>query len=282
MKHTTIQHLGFSLWAALLLNIAACSTNPALLTPEQQESRREAEMVSPFPSTIPNLPLPNAHDVVRAHNKKSGTVVRGMRPRNDEDIAALKKFGITDILVFREQKKGTQEIENLIKHYVLKGFDKEHVFHIPFHWKDISSFEEACVQTVEALKLMQKTALARGGKKLYVHCTVGEDRTGYLSAIYHRIFEKKSSDTVFKEDMCAWGYGDADPTKPAPVVKLVNDNITMAFAKMNALIDQGKFTKDSLDPEDCSFAKISNPGVLSQVVEMTARYSSCKAFTATP
>ena len=68
MKHTTIQHLGFSLWAALLLNIAACSTNPALLTPEQQESRREAEMVSPFPSTIPNLPIPNAHYVVRAHN----------------------------------------------------------------------------------------------------------------------------------------------------------------------------------------------------------------------
>lgn len=242
--------------------------------PDQAEFRREESLVPPFPSTVTGLGIPNAHWVVKAKSQSTGSILRGMRPKDDQAIEGLRELGVDHVLVFKEPKQGVHDIDDLMARYVLKGFDRAKLRNIPFHWKNIPTFEAACVQLVEALRVLHNAALTPGAT-LYVHCSVGEDRTGLLTALYRRIYEKKSAVDAFREDMCAWGYGDADATKPKEVVRLINENLTPVFAKMNVLIDQGVFTESKLDAEDCDFSRVATPQILASIEAATRKYSTC-------
>jgi hypothetical protein len=185
-------------------------------------------LVSPFPSQVEGLDIPNSHIV---EDKTPGYLVRGMRPRTEKDIEQLIDIGITDVLIFKDTNPtdtSTQAEINMLKE---QGISSRRIRVIPFKWKEIESFKTACLQTLEALRLM-KTVANDKNRNLFFHCTVGEDRTGYLAALYKILFQGRGAETAWKRDMCENGYADGNPRKPAHVVEEIHSNISVLYQKM--------------------------------------------------
>lgn len=204
------------------------------------------ELVSPFPSTVKNVSIPNTHVLARAQ----GVVLRGMTPRTKEELRSLSEFGIDEILIFRNDVAGEPGIKEELA--LINETPKIRAVHlIPFKWKEINEFRAACRDTLRGLKLIQN-ALLTAESGLFFHCTVGEDRTGYLAGLYRVIFENAASDKVFSEEMCAHGYAEGDPGKPKWVSKIVHENITVLFIKMLALVGSGKLSASKLDMSACN------------------------------
>ena len=96
-------------------------------------------------------------------------------------------------------------------------------------------------------------------RKLFFHCTIGEDRTGYLSALWSLINNQDNNESnvhklenVFEEDMCGNGYGSGNPNKPDFVVDHIRDELTVLFHKMSYLIlVKNMITLDNLDLKAC-------------------------------
>jgi hypothetical protein len=221
-------------------------------------------LVSPFPSQVEGLDIPNSHII---EDQAAGVLVRGMRPRTEKDLNQLLEIGITDVLIFKDSNTTDTSTEEEINHLKAKGISNKRIHVIPFKWKDIDSFETACLQTLEAIEIMKKVA-ASENRNLFVHCTVGEDRTGYLSAIYKILFHDKKPETAWKEDMCENGYANGNPRKPKFVVDEIHKNISPVFQKMLHKIKLGYISKDNLDRSECSF----DP-------ERSSQYQPLKAFT---
>lgn len=215
-----------------LLLLAACSTQP------------KRQLRSPFPSTVEGVSIPNAHVV----SDKKGLLLRGMMPTTDAEVKSLVDKGINEILIFRNSGQGELAVESELALLSRQpSISSVHV--IPFQWKDIDP-QLACIQTLQALKILASASQSKGSG-LYYHCTVGEDRTGYLTAMYKVLFEKKSSDKAFKEDMCGHGYAEADPHKPTHVTQKVHENLTVLYLKMQKLVKSGKLSAKKLDQEVC-------------------------------
>jgi hypothetical protein len=203
-----------------------------------------ATLRSPIPSTVKGITIRNTHLLA----EENGVVLRGMEPRSSKEVGQLVKFGITDVLIFRNDvaaDKGNKGEEHLLKEAGIQSVHK-----IPFKWKDLSGFKTPCRQTVQALKLIRQ-ALATPHKGLFFNCTVGEDRTGYLAGLYRVIFENKKPEDVFENEMCKFGYAEGDSTKPPAVVATVHENITPLYLKMAALAHAGRLTPDHLDERAC-------------------------------
>lgn len=173
-----------------------------------------------------------------------------MAPLTDGQGLELKSYGITDILIFRNDVPGetatTSELELLQR----VGFATSSIHKIPFPWKGMSTFEEPCRQTLKALQIMRDVLNSRTSK-MYFHCTVGEDRTGYLAGLFRIIFEGASETAAFKDEMCGKGYAEGDPCKPPKVSIEVHKNITVVYLKLVEWIEAGLISKDNLDPEIC-------------------------------
>ncbi len=206
-------------------------------------------LVSPFPSQVEGLNIPNSHIVEGA---TSGALVRGMRPRTEQDFDELLQIGITDVLIFKNSTLADLSTEEEITALTNKGIKKNHITVIPFQWKDITSFETACLQTIEALQIM-KTISESKSKNLFFHCTVGEDRTGYLAALYKILFQKMSFSRAWNDEMCENGYADGNPRKPKFVVEEIHKNISPVFQKMLHKIRYGYISANNLDKSECSF-----------------------------
>lgn len=202
-------------------------------------------LVSPFPSTVSEISIPNTHLVSRG----DGFLLRGMAPHSAQDVEELGKFGVTDVLIFRNDVAGEIGIKEELDLFA-KSPKPTVVHQIPFRWKDTVSFTEACQQSVRALKLLRDIGTTKG-RGLFFHCTVGEDRTGYLAGLYRVLFEKKSAAEVFQSEMCAKGFAEGDPKKPKHVVETVHANLTPLYLKMVALIEKGSLKPDSLNEDVC-------------------------------
>jgi hypothetical protein len=209
-------------------------------------------LLSPFPSTVKGISIRNTHTVARGESR----ILRGMRPLSPTDVKELTDKGISRVLIFRNNVQGEDTVAAEME-WLNANPKIEKVYEIPFKWKDITSFKEACEQTIQALKIFQES-LSRPNAGLFVHCTVGEDRTGYLAGIYRMIFEGGTSENVFQADMCQWGYADGGSSrrgeniKPDHVVADVHKAITPVFAKMRVLILMGLITADKLDASVCA------------------------------
>ena len=204
----------------LLLLLASCAT-----------TNREASLVSPVPSSVPGTRVTNVHLI----DKDQGRVYRGMRIRDKEDAVNLQNvIGMTDVLIFRAASSGVG-VDDELKILAEIGLPKASVCHIPFEWKKFPSFQVACEQSLEALRLMRES-VKTAGKSLYLHCTVGEDRTGYIAALYNMIYLGWSEDRAFTEEMCARGYADGNPIKPAEVSEIIHSAVTPVFLKMSHLV----------------------------------------------
>lgn len=195
---------------------------------------------SPFDSSVEGISLPNAHWV------GAGTkVLRGMEPRTEAQFAELKSAGIKSVVIFKNPT-GNDDVGEEIEAWGLPAAD---VIHVPFKWKELESFKEPCEQTLEALRFIKAKTKAR--KKVFFHCTVGEDRTGYLAALYRVIFEDVEGRKAFDEDMCERGYSSGNPQKPGFVSGAVDSSLGPLYRSMAYLVSKGALTED-LDASVCA------------------------------
>lgn len=180
----------------------------------------------------------------------AGQIMRGAAPDGAE--RELLSQRVTDVLIFKNQTKN--EVDAEIATLQQLGYPKNRITHLPMKWKGITDFEESCRLTVSALKVIKNIYLTPA-RKLYFHCTVGEDRTGYLAGLYRVLADQWTAKESFKTEMCARGYEAGNPHKPDHVVQDVKKAITPLFSRMMLLIDSGKISWSNLDPEACKLLK---------------------------
>ncbi|MFH1724938.1 MAG: tyrosine-protein phosphatase [Elusimicrobiota bacterium] len=201
---------------------------------------------SAFPSTVEGLVIPNAHDLKL---ESKGRVIRGMAPRHEQDIRDLIALGVEDILAFKQAWK--DEVNEGIALLKEMGYKEDRLHHIPFRWKYFESFQKPCRQTLEAVKILRDAE--RDGRTVFFHCTVGEDRTGYLAAVYRLLAQGRTAEDVFQNEMCLHGYGAGNPQKPVErVVLKIRRELTPLYLKMAYLVSIGAVTLDNLDGSACA------------------------------
>ncbi len=223
---------------------------------------------SPFPSSVAGISIHNTHLLAEG----PGKILRGMLPRKLEEAKELKAYGVSDILIFRNETPGEAALKHETDLLNAAGFIDSQIHNIPFRWKEIVSFEEACKQSLAALRLL-KSKRDTKGKNLYVHCTVGEDRTGYLAALYKIAFEKMPTLVAFKEHMCSHGYAEANPEKPPFVVEKIHAGLTPLFLKMAKKFEDKKLSASSLSDDEClKDPSTSNAAFQNQIVEFLKTY----------
>ena len=203
-----------------------------------------AELRSSLPSDVPGITIPNAHIVAKG---VYGTVMRGQAPSREE-VRQLKDYGITDLLIFKNQTN--KEVDQEIAWLAAAGYSADRVTAVPFLWKDLGPFKQTCEQTIGALNVLLK-AYNTPGRAVFFHCTVGEDRTGYLAGLFRMLVSGWDTDRSFSQELCKNGYEAGDPKKQDKVVQLIRAELTPAYLKMASLISGGVLTSSRLDVSVC-------------------------------
>lgn len=201
---------------------------------------------SPFYSTVNGLSIPNTHLV--SPLQQSTQIYRSSAPYYDYEFQEIKNFGITDVLIFKNQS--LSEVDDEILQLKSLGYQSSQIKQIPFLWKDFSDFKTACVQTVEALSVFQDLVRQKN-RKLLFHCTVGEDRTGYLAAIYQYLVGVGDHNELFREQMCQNGYGAGNPKKPQFVIDAIREQLTLYYFAMVHLLYKNNQSLSHLDSSIC-------------------------------
>lgn len=194
-----------------------------------------AGLVSPFPPSVPGTTIPNTHAV-----DPEGLILRGMEPR--EKLAEFLELQVQQVLIFKKESR--KEVRQQIEGLLALGYRPEAIHHIPFLWKDYPSMTEACEQTMRALQIMHQAVL--NDQRLFIHCTVGEDRTGHLAALYRLMTEGLAPEEAFEQEMCAHGYARANPNKPGFVVGKLNQGLSVLFFEMAEAISQEPLAPEEL------------------------------------
>lgn len=177
--------------------------------------------------------------------REDGRIIRGALP--DGKVAMLKENGVTDVLIFRHVRDNAEKEK---KELHAEGYKDEQIHHVPMRWRNFKSFEQACREVVTGLKVMRQVE-EDPKRKLYLHCTMGEDRTGMISGIYRMVFQAWSPTKAYQSEMCGRGFGDANPRKPLEVAIAVNESLKVLYARMAVLIQEGDLNKMTLDPKAC-------------------------------
>jgi hypothetical protein len=206
------------------------------------EPRGSGGLSSPFDASVEGVSVPNSHWV-----NDEETILRGMEPRSPEQYAELKELGVSRVVVFKNMT-GKDTIDEEIAGW---GLPEGDLLHVPFQWKDFDGFETPCEQTVAALRFIRDSVEA--DERVFFHCTVGEDRTGYLAAMYALVFEGADPRTAFEMEMCEHGYASGNPQKPGFVLGKLDDHLTPLYRSMAFLVADQKLNEE-LDPAVCAAA----------------------------
>jgi hypothetical protein len=214
--------------------------------------------------TMPTTYEPLAH-IGNAHAlTKHESIIRGATPRGK--ASHLRKAGVTDVLIFRYTD--SNEVLEEITELKTEGFKSENIFHIPMEWKDIKDRVAACQKVIAAIQVMSrfhdKPGFFERPKRLYVHCTVGEDRTGMLVGLYRMVFNNWSLEKAYQNELCKHGFAEGSPTKPKFVIDGVNQNLKPLFLQMAAKVESGQLSKGNLDPSICDSLEKPNLASLNQ------------------
>ena len=178
---------------SLYLILAAASTNAAALDGAPfLPGGRCAPTNAPDISVSPPQPSADAPSsviskkLIPAFVEVTPTLYRGAQPRK-HGFEALAKMGVQIVVDLRGNRKGERkEVTRLGMRYV------------PLHWQ--CSFPKDRV-FAEFLTLIQKSP----GKKIFVHCRVGDDRTGMMIAAYRMADEGWSAEQAM-EEMKKYGF----------------------------------------------------------------------------
>ena len=202
---------------------------------------------SSFESEVPGLSIPNSHVLLQG-SKDQPLVLRGMTPTADQ-IDELKSVGVEKIIIFKNETKN--EVQKEIKELRDQGFANRDVLHVDFPWKDLTNFQDSCRMTVQALQFLDESVAA--DKPVFFHCTVGEDRTGYLAGLF-QIWQNPdvSVQKVFQSELCDRGYEAGNTRKPKQVVAAIRATLTPTFMQMASLLKTWKKQGASLDVSLCN------------------------------
>ena len=203
-----------------------------------------ANLSSPFSSTVSGLTIPNSH-IVSSHS--GAQVIRGQAPQLAE-IDQLLSIGVERIIIFKNQTQGevTKELSDLKK----KGFRANDILQVDMPWKDIGNFQDVCEMTLQSLQFIEESAQTK--RTVYFHCTVGEDRTGYLAGLWGLWNGNyRTTNQAFEQEMCNHGYEAGDHKKPYVVVKAVRENLTPTFLKMVDLLAEARRSGKNLRQIKC-------------------------------
>jgi protein-tyrosine phosphatase len=165
-------------------------------------------------------------------------VIRGAQPVGKS--AELKKLKITDVLIIKQQTRG--EVDKELAELQAAGIRTQV---IPMKWSDVEA-REVCHQIVEAVQTLQK--LKRQGKRVYFHCTAGEDRTGAVAGLFRMVDQGWTAKRAFEEELCARGYSDGNPGKPRPVTSAIESSLTPAFWALSKSAN----SETGLNPSECN------------------------------
>jgi hypothetical protein len=213
----------------------------------------DGQLVSPFSSSLDDVGILNSH-VVSTDGAK---LLRGMKPFRDADFEDLEQLGVEAVLIFKKPTSAT-EVDDETAALAPLGIPATHVANVAFPWKDFADFEEPCRMTVRSLELLREWTAA--GKTTFFHCTVGEDRTGYLAGLYRLLTEDAAIETIFEQEMCERGYSSGNPQKPfAAVAREVDADLTPLFMKMAFKISKGELSETSLDESVCDTDPETDP-----------------------
>jgi hypothetical protein len=225
--------------AALATLLISCRTTKSHGEDSLLESSR-----TPFPSTIPGITLGGAHIVLKEGEQSK--VIRSQAPHTDQDFKELTSYGVTDVVIFK--KETGHEVQDELIALKDHGFPASRITTIPMKYRDFKDFEEPCRYTVDALKAIQKTRQA-AGRMVLIHCTVGEDRTGFLSGLVRLLEAGSDSKEIFKTEMCQNGYSSGNPKKPKSITTRIDEDLTPVFTRMALLIEKGRLSWDHLDAD---------------------------------
>ncbi|KHD89222.1 MAG: hypothetical protein OM95_05255 [Bdellovibrio sp. ArHS] len=195
---------------------------------------------------VPGSSIPNAHVI---YNAGDAAVIRGKAPANKKQMAELLALGVEEFLIFKNETKG--EVAKQILTLQSLGLAQNDITHIPFLWKDLHDFKSSCQMTIQALRTIEKAL--QNNKSIYFHCTVGEDRTGYLAGLWGLwAGTYKTVRQSVREELCARGYEAGNPRKPYPnVVFKIRETLTPTYLKMTILLGHAKKQRLSLDEAWC-------------------------------
>ncbi len=185
---------------------------------------------SSFPSSVKGLSIANSHELI------SG-IYRGSEP--GKKVQELSDFGVDEVIIFKSQTKTEVDDELLaLKELGIRSH------HIPFKWKELENYEEACGQVVAALSLIRRAQTRN--KTVFFHCTVGEDRTGLLAGLVRMEFEGLTGEEAWEQEMCPRGYADGNAKKPSLVTSAIHQGLTPLFWALAQKMEAGeKLTKKS-------------------------------------
>ncbi len=223
-------------------------------TAKQPRTMIGGQMVSPFASTVEDVGIFNAHVV--AKDASHASVVRGMKPFRTADFAGLSGLGVGGVLMFKKATSAN-ELSQEVTALGNVGIPSANVVNIAFPWKDFPDFAEPCRMTVRGLKLVR--GWVTSGKSAFLHCTVGEDRTGYLAGLYRLLTETSDARTIFNDELCENGYSAGNPQKPSAVVNAIDEDLTPLFLKMAFKIKRGELTPTSLNEAVCNTDPDTDP-----------------------
>jgi hypothetical protein len=188
-------------------------------------------------SSVTGVTIRNAHKI-------GNKIFRGSEPKSK--FTELLAIGITDFLIFKNQTR--DEVDTEIQNLKRSGIPASSITHIPFRWKDLESPQMACKQALKALTIVSKIEQYEG-KKLFFHCSLGEDRTGMLSGLFRMKQQNWSLDQAFQKEMCVRGYEAGDPGKPKAVAAAVRKELTPVFLAMAKQVS----AKKSIDCDQLNF-----------------------------
>lgn len=191
--------------------------------------------------------IPNAHVV---YTEGDMAVIRGKAPANKKQIEELLALGVEEFLIFKNDTKG--EVAKQITTLQSLGVAKNSITHIPFLWKDLHDFKSSCEMTMHALRTIEKAV--EDNKSIYFHCTVGEDRTGYLAGLWGLwVGTYKTVKQSVNEELCARGYEAGNPRKPyRDVVFKIRETLTPTYLKMTVILSKAKQRGLSLNESLCN------------------------------
>jgi hypothetical protein len=162
----------------------------------------------------PSVPAERAEvigkDLIPEFGEVTPTLYRGAQPKKG-GFEALAKMGVKIVVDLRgDRKSEREEVTRLGMQYV------------PMHWE--CSFPKD--KTFAGfLTLIQQNP----GKKIFIHCRVGDDRTGMMIAAY-RMAEEDWSAKRAMEEMVNYGFGFAHRRLICPRLADYEENFPKRFA----------------------------------------------------
>lgn len=215
------------------------------ITKDKKSCMEELHISSLNASYKPLKNIPNAHLL---DQQGKGEIIRGNAPLNYKNLNLMKKNGITDVIIFKNDKAGEVASELNGLHDI--GYNSETAKHVDFDWKDNNEFQRGCVKYMNTIQVMHEKMNAN--HKVYLHCTTGEDRTGVVAGLYQAIYNPKLSVAdIFKNQMCERGYEAGDKTKSPDVVEKIRAGLTVNFSKMMYLVKQRQEKSQTIDASLC-------------------------------